>query len=105
MLARTKWDDTKQSQLSRECRALLAQLPRACPSVVADRALAAGEVAGKIALDGRSFQGMFAASLGAKDTPQTVWSDGANELLCRRCQDIDRDNRWRLRRERGGVVP
>jgi hypothetical protein len=81
VLARTKWSDAKQSQLSRDCRALLAQLSRGCPTVVADRALGAGEVAGKIALDVKTLQGILGVSLGAQETPQTVWSDGVNELL------------------------
>lgn len=36
---------------------------------------------GDVPIDGKSFQRLFTAAAGARETPRTVWSDGTNELL------------------------
>lgn len=83
VLERTNWTATKQARLSRECSALLDRLRERCAGVVADLPAAPGDAVGELALKAKELGPLLASAAGAKEAPETVWSDGTSELLVR----------------------
>jgi hypothetical protein len=81
VIERSNWNASKQERLSRECRALLDRLRDGCPGVAADLPIAPGEPAGLLTLKAEELGLLLVSAAGAKEAPETVWSDGTSELL------------------------